>query len=163
MELDELNVSQPSSRPQGGRDAVSGGHRRIGGHSVDLADTTAGQHHGAGMHGADAASSAFAEDVQRHPGHRRLFARLDSGGNEIKDQRMIHDLDTAIRGNGSYQGALDLRAGGVPSGVCNAIAHMTTLAGQLQLGLRGGIAGVGQVGKVEPEVRFRKDDRLAVP
>ena len=98
-----------------------------------MADTSSCQHHRTRVYRTDAAPGALSEDVQRRPGHRWLLARLGLGRNEIKDQRMLHDLDPLIGGDCGYQSAFDLRARGVTSGVRNAIAHMAALAGEFQL------------------------------
>jgi hypothetical protein len=45
------------------------------------------------MHCADATASSFTEHVQCHPGDGRLFSRTDLGGDEIKNQRVLDDLD----------------------------------------------------------------------
>src|SRR5512133_4249613 len=133
MELDEFDVPQPSSSPEGGRDAIASGNRGVGGYGVDLADTASCQHHRTRVYRTDPAPGALSEDVQRRPGHSWLLARLDLGRNEIEDQRMLHDLDPLIRGDCGYQSAFDLRARGVTPGVRNAIAHMAALASELQL------------------------------
>jgi hypothetical protein len=85
-----------------------------------------------GVHSADAASGAFPEYVQRHPSDGRLLPRANLGRNEIKDQRMLDDLDAAIGGNRGDQRAFDLGTGGVPSRVSDPITHVAALAGQLQ-------------------------------
>ena len=70
---------------------------RIRRHGIDLADTAGGQHDRTGVHSADAASGALPEDVQRHPSDGRLLPRANLGRNEIKDQRMLDDLDARDR------------------------------------------------------------------
>ena len=68
MELDELQVGGDGAGPQAERDAVAGGHGRVGGRGVDLAHPAGGQHDGPGAHGAHAVLAALPQHVQGHPG-----------------------------------------------------------------------------------------------
>ncbi len=68
VELDELQVRDFGAGPQREGDAVSGGDRRVRRGRVDLTEPAGGQHHGAGVHRADAVGLALAEHVQGHPG-----------------------------------------------------------------------------------------------
>ena len=75
VELDELDVAQPRTRPQRGSDPVAGGYRRVGGHGVDLADASGGQDDRPGVNRADPAAGALAEHVQGDPGDGRRLPR----------------------------------------------------------------------------------------
>src|SRR5205823_6057525 len=86
-----------------------------------------------GVYCTDAAPRAFPQDVQRHSSDRWHLAPLDLGRNEIKNQRVFNDLDPPIGRDRGYQSALDLSAGGVATGMGDAMAHVAALPGQLQL------------------------------
>ena len=116
----------------GGRDAVAGGDRRVRGHRIDLPDAAGGQHHRPGVHRADPAAGALAQDVQGHPGDGRRLAGPDLGRDQIEDQRVLDDLDALVRGDRVDQRPLDLRAGGIAAGVRDPVPQMAALAGQRQ-------------------------------
>src|SRR4029450_4061237 len=132
MKLDELDVPQPGPSAERGRDAISGGDRRIRRHSVDLADATRGKNDGPRMHRTHASASALSEYVQRHSGDRGPLMRTDLGWNQVEDQRMLDDLDPAISGDGGNECAFDLRARGVTSRVSDPIPVVGAVPSQLQ-------------------------------
>ena len=138
VELDELDVPQSGARPERGGHAVSGGHRRIGGRGVDLADPAGRQDHRAGVHGAHPFSAALAEHVQGDPGDRGRLPGRDLGRDQVEDQRLLDDLDAPVRPDRGDQRPLDLRAGGIPAGVRDPITVVPALPGQLELA--GGVA-----------------------
>jgi hypothetical protein len=132
VELDEFDVSQPSPSAECGRYSVTRGHRGIRRHGIDLANTAGGQDDRTGVHSADTASGAFPQYVQRHPSDGRLLPWADLGWNEIKDQRMLDDLDAAIGGDRGDQRAFDLGTSSVTPRMCDPIPHVAALASQLQ-------------------------------
>ena len=132
MELDEFDVAKPRSGAQRGRDTVTGGHRRVGGHRIDLPDAAGRQHHGPSVHCADPAARALAKNMQGDPGDCRRLARTDLGRNQVEDQRVLDDLDAVVRGDRVDQCPLDLCAGGIAAGMGDPVPEMPALAGQRQ-------------------------------
>ena len=133
MELDELDIPQPSPSAKRSRDAISGGDRRIRRHSVDLTNATRGKDDCARVHRTDASASALPKNVQRHSGDCRPLIRTDLGWNQVEDQRLLDDLDTAIGGDRGDERTFDLRAGGVTSGMRDPVPVVAALTSQFQL------------------------------
>ena len=90
MELDELQVAQHRAGPQRGRDAVAGGHARVGRRRVDLADAAGGEHDGACAHRADAVALALAHDVQGHAADPAV-----GGVQQVEHHGVLDHLDAA--------------------------------------------------------------------
>jgi hypothetical protein len=99
MELDELDVPQSGPSAERGRDAITGGDRRIGRHSVDLADATRGKNDCTRVHSTDASAGAFPKNVQRHASDCGPLTPTDLGRNQVEDQGMLDDLNPAIGGD----------------------------------------------------------------
>src|SRR4029450_9552898 len=133
MELDELDVPQAGPGAERGRDAISGGDRRIRRHSVDLADATRGKNNCPRVHRTHASAGAPPTPVPRPSRDRGAVIRTDLGWNQVEDQRMFDDLDTAIGGDRGDECAFDLSAGGVTSGMGDPLPVVAALPSQFQL------------------------------
>ncbi len=106
MELHELQVGDLRSGAQGERDPVGGGHRRVGGGAVELAEAPGGQQDGGG---ADHAGHAVGvEHRQAGDTARPAPQHLDRG---------VAGEEGRTAAGGGQQGAFDLGPGGVPAGV----------------------------------------------
>ena len=130
VELDELQVRDPRPRPQRGCHPVTGGDGGVGRRGVDLAQPTAGQHHGPRMRGPDAVDLALTEDVEGDPADPPVGIRQ-----EVDDHRVLHDLDARVvlhRSESGDERARDLLARGVPAGVGDPVAMMAALPGELE-------------------------------
>ncbi len=87
-----------------------------------------GQHDRAAAHRTDAVALPFAHHVQRDAGDPVVI-----GEQQVHGERVLDDLDLRRTLDRSDQGALDLRAGRVATGVRDAVAVVPALAGQREL------------------------------
>ncbi len=134
VELHELQVAEHCSGSQGERHPVAGRDRRVGGGGVDLPEPARGEHHCTAVDRAHSVALTLTHHVQRHASDPTALA-----GDQVEDQGVLDDLD--VRG-GMHRGderALDLGAGGIPTGVRDPVAVVPALPGQGQL------TGVGLV------------------
>ncbi|CAM5356440.1 hypothetical protein STANM309S_03463 [Streptomyces tanashiensis] len=142
MELDELQVGDLGPGAQRQRDAVAGGHARIGGGGEDLAHAAGGQDHRGRVDRADAVVLPLAHDVQGHARRTALGVRQ-----EVQDEGVLDEAHAPV----PYrldQGARDLGAGRVPARVGDPAAVVAALPGQRDLAV-GGLVEV-RAGRDQP-------------
>ena len=137
MELDELEIGDPRTGPQRRRHSVAGRDGRVRRRGVDLAQTPGRQHHSRGVCRAHAVDLSLTDDVEGGPGDPVLLV-----GKEVDDERMLDDLDPGVVDDPPQrldEGARDLLAGRVTSGVRDPVAVVPALAGQFDLAIVGAI------------------------
>jgi hypothetical protein len=116
MELIELDVAEPSPRPERRRDTVAGRDARVGRVPVQLARSSAGQDHRIRFQAFDAA-----ERVKNvHADHSAV------GDHEVAHEGVLEDARRRSPHRRDERG-LDRRPSGVPSGVQNAGARVSRL------------------------------------
>ena len=123
VELHEFDVGDVSASPQGKCNAIACRHVWIGRLAEDLAESTCGKHDLWGKGGTDAVSLTLAHDVQGDA----LSCSRDIR-DEVQCQRVLHQLDARIAGYGLHQGTGDLRSGGIPTCVRNAVTVVPTFS-----------------------------------
>src|SRR4029453_6113887 len=133
MELDELDVPQAGPGAERGRDPISGGDWRIRRQSGGWAAATRGKNNCPRVHRTHASAGALPKHVQRHSRDRGPLIRTDLGWNQVEDQRMLDDLDTAIGGDRGDECAFDLSAGGVTSGMGDPVPVVGALTSHVPL------------------------------
>jgi hypothetical protein len=127
MELHELEVSNLCPGAQRERHPIAGGHRRVRGRGINLAEPTGCQHDGTAECGTYAVSLTFTDDVQGDP-----TSPPGRVGEQVQDECVLDDLDVTCRVHGGNQGPLNLKACRIATGVRDAIAMVAALTGERQ-------------------------------
>ncbi len=107
------------------------------------------------MHRAHAVALALAHHVQGHAGGAAPVVE-----EQVEDKGVLDQLDTAglgFRADRLLQGPEDLRAGGVPARVGDAVAQMAALAGQLQLAVPVAVEAGAQLDEAAHRLRALGD------
>ena len=128
VELHELEVPGDGTRAQRQRHAVTGGHQRVGRGGVDLAHAAGGEHHRARVDRTHTVPLALAHHVQGDPAGPPGVVE-----EQVKHERVLDDLDTAVGADGRDQRSLDLRSGRVAACVRDPVAVVAALPGERDL------------------------------
>ncbi len=128
MELHELQVAQDRAGAVGQRHPVAGRDGRVGGLREHLPEAATGEHDGAAADRAHPVVLALAHDVQRHAGDTAVV-----GEEQVDGEGVLDHLDLGGPSHGRDQRALDLGPGGVAAGMGDAVAVVSSLAGQAEL------------------------------
>ena len=144
VELDELDVGDDRAGPQRERDAVAGGHGRVGGRRVHLAHAAGGEHHRARQDRADAVLGALAEHVQRDAAGPAVGV-----AQQVEHERVLDQPDPRIAQDRGVQRPLHLGAGRVAAGVHDPVGVVAALPGQHQRA----VAGAGRTRRPSASAR----------
>src|SRR5690606_11551334 len=138
VELHEFEVLDACSGAQRQRETVSGGHFRVGGGGEHLSHASGGEHNGCGVDCAHAVAFALAHDVHGDPGDPALPLGVDAD-EQVGDESVFDEFNAVAGADRFDEGAFDLRAGSVPTGVCDAVRAVAAFPGE------GEVPGVGAV------------------
>ena len=125
MELHEFEVGYLGPGAQGQGNTIARGHRRVRRLGEDLTEAPGGQDDHRRECGADTIALALAHDVQRHALGSPVFV-----AQQVQDERTLDELDAGVEGDRSHERPRDLGAGGIATGMGDAIAMVSALASQ---------------------------------